>query len=438
MRAERAEAGAPAALFFARWGGNRHWQPAAGSALLPPSSRDIKGRARGCLHGPGCAHDVEGTVSLSRLVGIATIAMGLAAPVLAQVTPGGTLPPPDDTPSVRVGGTLFVDYTRILEPEVTDTDGDLVTYDAFNVTRAYINVTGQLNRLVAFRITPDITRETGTGSSLSGSLTVRLKYGYAQFNLDDWMWRGSHIRFGMIPTPYIEFEDSVYRYRFQGPTLTDREGYLPSSDLGAAFRTQFPGGYGEVVAGVYSGEGYTRAELNDQKALQVRGTLRPLPGPGPLRGLRVTAFYDYDHYVQDADRRRFVSLTSFEHRYVNAGWVYLDATDRTSLADARIGSSGQSFWVTPRWPHGALLPSPATGQVRASLEGLLRFDRLEPNHDIRSVQERWIGGVAYWPRMTNASLSSAILLDYDEVRYRDFAPARPTEKRITLHVLVSF
>jgi hypothetical protein len=375
------------------------------------------------------------------LGGVATVTVGVmlgVCPAAAQVTPADKYPPPDDTPSVRVGGTLFADYTHTLDPEISDADGNRVSPSAFNVTRAYINVTGQLNHLIAFRITPDVTREAGTGSTLAGSLTVRLKYGYVQLNLDDWMWRGSYVRAGLIQTPYVEFEESVYRYRFQGPIFADRETYLTSADFGASFRTQFPHGYGEIVGGVYNGEGYTRSDPNDQKALQLRGTVRPFPGPGTMHGLRVTLFYDADHYVKDADRERFVSLVSFEHRYLNAGWVYLDATDQPTLHDARVSSSGHSLWFTPRWPHGELPASPPAGQVRASLEGLFRFDRLEPDNDNSSAKERSIVGVAYWPRMVAGNVSSAFLLDYEQVRYRDFAPARPTEKRIALHMLISF
>jgi hypothetical protein len=160
----------------------------------------------------------------------------------AQVTPANPYPPPDDTPSIRVGGTLFADYTYTLAPETTDADGNLVNPNAFSVVRAYINVSGQVNHLFSFRITPDLSRESGTGSSLAGSMVFRLKYGFAQLNLDDWMWRGSFVHGGMIPTPYVEFEESIYRYRFQGPVFVDRETFLPSADLGAAFRTQFPGG----------------------------------------------------------------------------------------------------------------------------------------------------------------------------------------------------
>jgi hypothetical protein len=358
-------------------------------------------------------------------------------PAIAQVTPTPQNPPPDDTPSVRVGGTLFLDYTYTLDPQITDADGNRVDPNAFNVTRGYINVTGQLNHVFAFRVTPDISRETGTGSSLAGSMTFRLKYGYVQVNLDDWMWRGSYVRGGMIQTPYVEFEESIYRYRFQGPIFADREDFLTSADFGVSFRTQFPRNYGEVVGGVYNGDGYDRADPNDQKALQVRGTLRPFPEANLARGFRVTLFYDDDHYVKDADRQRFVSLLSFEHRFLHAGFVFLDAADQVTVGDPRVDASGQSFWIVPRLPL-AVPPKPPAGFVRASLEGLFRYDRLEPNQSNPGTKERWIAGVAYWPSMRVASVSAAFLLNYEQVRYRDFTPARPTEKRIALHTLVTF
>ena len=226
------------------------------------------------------------------LVTMMLLVAGAIRPAWAQVTPAGSFPPPDDTPSVKIGGVLFADYTKTIKPEIVDADGNRVSPSAFNVSRAYINVTGQLNHLIAFRITPDISREQGSGSSLAGSMTLRLKYGYAQVNLDDWLWRGTYVRAGMIQTPYIDFEESVYRYRFQGMVFVDRELFLTSADFGVSVRTQLPGGYGEVVGGYYDGEGYNRVDPNDQKALQLRGTLRPLPSPGLMRGLRATVFYD--------------------------------------------------------------------------------------------------------------------------------------------------
>jgi hypothetical protein len=361
-----------------------------------------------------------------------------AVPAAAQVTPTPTVPPPDDTPSVRVGGLLYADFTQTMAPAITDAGGAVVSPSAFNVTRAYINVTGQLNHLFSFRITPDVVRETGSGSSLAGSETERLKYGYVQMNLDDWLWRGTYVRAGALQTPYIDFEETVYRYRFQGMVFTEREGFMSSADFGAAIRTLTPGGYGEVFAGVYNGEGYQRADPNNQKAIEIRGTLRPFPSGNVPRGLRVTVFYDGDHTVQDADRRRTIGLVTFEHRFLNMAWSYLDAVDQASPATPRVPAHGTSFWMTPRLPLGPPPVAPPAGMTRASLEGLFRYDWLEPNREQPGTKQRWITGVAYWPAMRSASFSAAFLLDYERVDYADFAPARPDERRLALHMMVGF
>ena len=81
-----------------------------------------------------------------------------AAAARAQVTPAEGYTPPDDTPAVKVGGVLFLDYTNTQDPQITDADGNRVSQSAFNVGRAYLNVTGQLNHLFAFRIPPDVMR----------------------------------------------------------------------------------------------------------------------------------------------------------------------------------------------------------------------------------------------------------------------------------------
>ena len=114
-----------------------------------------------------------------------------------------------------------------------------MTLNSFNVGRSYINVTGNISHSIAFRITPDITRETGAGSSLNGSYTFRLKYAYAQWNLDDYMTKGSWARFGQQQTPYVDYSEGIYRYRFQGTIFAEREGFLSSSDVGASFHYNF-------------------------------------------------------------------------------------------------------------------------------------------------------------------------------------------------------
>jgi hypothetical protein len=358
----------------------------------------------------------------------AVCAVMAASPTFGQVPPAAGSAPPDDTPSIRVGVTLFLDYTAQTEPKTTDADGNQVTPNAFNVGRSYINVNGQISHVVGFRVTPDIARETGTGSALNGSYTFRLKYVYAQFNLDDWVGRGSWLRFGMQQTPWVDFIDNVYRYRFQGTTFEDREGILASSDLGATFHYQFAGDYGDVHGGIYNGDNYNRFEPNDQKALMARATLRPLPKQPTLRGLRLTAFYDHDAYVQDAERRRGIIGATFEHAYVNIAANYLSATDQTSVVTPKLDRHGYSVWATPKTPKGS------------GWEGLLRFDHLleeQATTTAEGERNRTIAGIAYWfPRQ--GSVSAAVLLDYERVDNRNYLPFRSDERRWAVHTLIGF
>lgn len=339
--------------------------------------------------------------------------------------PAAAAAKPDDTPSVRIGGVLFTDFTYTKSPQATDTDGNTYNPSQFNVGRTYINITGNLNHIVSFRFTPDISRESGAGSSLNGSLEYRVKYAFGQVNLDDWMPRGSWVRFGIQQTPWVDFQEGVYRYRFQGTVFSEREGYLSSSDAGVSFHYNMPSNYGEIHAGFYNGENYNRAEVNNQKAFQVRASVRPFAkGSVVARGLRVHGFYDADNYVKSGERRRADVGATFEHPRLNAGIEYLDTKDQTSATRALVGGHGFSLWATPRAKNG--------------WEALLRYDHMTPDTSLSSqTRTRTIVGAAYWfPRQ--GSVASALLLDYDGQTFDNFATAQPKQQRIAVHALLNF
>jgi hypothetical protein len=349
----------------------------------------------------------------------------------AQVTPAAGYTPPDDTPSIKVGVTIYTDYTYQQNPQATDADGNTINPSSFNVTRSYINITGNISHILAFRITPDVTRQSGlislgSGSSITNdSLVFRIKYTFAQLNLDDWMTKGSWVRLGIQQTPLLDYEENIYRYRFQGTTFTEREGFYNSADAGVSFHYNFPSNYGDVHGGFYNGEGYAKPEANDQKAFEVRGTLRPFARNAPLlRGLRVTGFYIGDNYIKNADRKRAVGQVTYESTYFNGGFDAIDAKDQTSITKPDIEAKGWSFWATPKSPTG--------------WELLLRYDHMEPDTRFAGqVRKRTIAGVAYWfPHQGN--VSGALLLDYDGQTFDNFTPALPAQKKIALHALINF
>jgi hypothetical protein len=309
-------------------------------------------------------------------------------------------------------------------PPVLDADGQAVTLNGFNITRSYVNVTGRLSPRVSFRVTPDVARETDAGNSLNGSYVFRLKFAYGQLALDKWLGAGSWTRLGLQSTPWMDFEQEVYRYRFQGQLFAEREGYQSFADVGATAHAALPHDYGDVHGGVYNGEGSYQPEVNSRKAWMLRGTVRPLPRLAPFRGLRVTAFVDRDGYTAARERHRGIFAVTFEHPRVHAGYQFLSASDRPPPQVSSVRARGWSAFVTPRTPWG--------------WEGLLRVDRLRPDAD-RSlpVKRRVTGGVAYWLKPRNG-VTSALLLDVETTRFDNFTPAQLLQRRVALHMLITY
>ncbi len=373
---------------------------------------------------------------------IASTILLMGGRAIAQVTPAAGYTPPDDTPSVKVGVTIFADYTDQDEPTVPDpVDGTPIRPSSFNITRAYVNVTGNISHNVSFRVTPDVSRLTtkttlGAGESVStsldGSTVYRLKYAYGQFNLDQAWTKGSWVRLGVQQTPYIDWEEGIYRYRFQGTIFVEREGFFSSADFGLSTHYNFPGNFGDAHVGYYNGDTYTKADPNDQKSIQIRATLRPVPTLGVLKGLRLTAFYNNDDYAKSDPRRRFIYAVHFEHRYLNAGFEHLDATDQKTAASPKVKAGGYSIWAVPRSPKG--------------WEGLFRYDHFDPNKDFDVRKKRTLIGVAYWFHSQQAPATATVLVDYEKVTYEAgfgaaLVPATsdpPDEKRYAVHTLFNF
>jgi hypothetical protein len=362
-------------------------------------------------------------------------ALLLAIPALAaaQVTPAAGYTPPDDTQAIRIGAVIFYDYTYQKSPKATDAAGNTYSPSSFNVARTYINVTGNISHIVSFRITPDITRETLSGAVVSGSLVFRLKYGYAQFLLDEWTgnWKQTWARMGMQQTPFIDALEGVYRYRFQGTTFIERDAGLRSADFGASFHTNLPNNYGDVHTGIYNGEGYQAADPNNQKAFMFRGTVRPMPAGGVwTKGLRVTGGFINDNYLKDAPRDRGYFNLLYEHRRFNAGYDYIADTDQLLPTATKIESGGWSIFVTPFFKEKGNGP-----------EMLIRYDSYEPNKaNDNQHRNRTIVGVAYWFPHPGGNATAALLFDFEQVKFDGFpaTPANATQQRYFLHGLINF
>ena len=333
-----------------------------------------------------------------------------ASPPPATPTPVTSAPPAPEYPIVRVGVLSYIQY----DAELQNRDG----YNNFDVTRTYLNVTAQVSRNVRFRFTPDIRRVND--GSLAGSVLLRVKYAFVQFdNITPRGW----IRLGAHQTPWLDFEESIDRYRVQGTMFTEREGLIPgSSDFGASYYTPLPGGYGEVQGGVFNGEGYAQPEPNKYKSVQGRLTVRPFPQASIAKGLRLSGFYNAGWYAADRPRRLGIVMGSFEHPHLVATLQGIRATENPAATPQDIDRSGWSAFIEPR-------------QGMAGVAAILRYDSYDPDrHLSANSQDRVIAGGAYWLVWPRARLG--FVATNEQVHYD--LPSRPSENRFLVQTHVEF
>ena len=339
----------------------------------------------------------------------------VVTPAAAQSpAPAAAAPPAQpEYPIVRIGVLSYVQY----DAELENRDG----YNVFDLTRGYININGQLAQNVRFRVTPDIRRAT-SDSTLSGSLLFRVKYAFLE--LDNLNTTGSWVRFGAHQTPWLDFEESINRYRVHGTMFSERENLIPgSSDFGVGYFTPL-GKYIDVQTGVYNGEGYAQTDANKYKSAQGRLTVRPFAGRGIANGLRLSGFYNAGWYAADRPRRLGIVMGSFEHRHLVATLQYLKATENPNAAAPRdIRRSGGSGFV----------------EVRQGLQGwavLTRVDHLDPDRVIGdNSQRRVIAGGAYWFVWPRSRVG--LVVTNEQVHYERAAP-RVDENRLLVQTHVEF
>ncbi|MEZ5320055.1 MAG: hypothetical protein R2752_21825 [Vicinamibacterales bacterium] len=347
-------------------------------------------------------------MSQFRLALVATVGLGLATPAFAQdpapppppVTPAS--PQAGEYPKVTFGVQSFLQYSALLH----EADG----YNAFEVTRGYLNVEARLSDRLRFRFTPDV-RPT-TDASLENNLTLRLEYASLYATVAD----DVTLMFGLHETPWLSYEESINRYRVLGPFFSERLGLVPGpTDLGVSVRATR--GNLDVHGGVYNGEGYGRAEIDRYKSVEGRVSYR-LMGDDSVQ---VSGFYQYGWYARDRPRNVAIVMGSYEqpHGFVTA--QYLWATDNPFIA-RDVQRRGLSIF----------------GEVRqgpTGWAGIAGLDLFDPDRsDDGDSTRRMVFGGAHWRRVGQARLGIVVSL---EQSYRS-ATSQLTDRRLLAQTTIEF
>lgn len=313
----------------------------------------------------------------------------------------------DRRPTVTVGGVVYAQYGYRFSDAADD-------YNAFDLTRAYVSVRGDLGHGLTSRVTSDVYRVP------DGSLDLRLKYAYAT-----WRPEQGSIGFtaGMMQTPWVDFEEAMWGYRMQGRIALDRNGYLTSSDLGLGLDGSWNLEAVSVQAGVFNGEGYDDLEGDRHKDVAARVSFRLLATDDDSRtgGVRLSALGHYGVPTGGGVRSRAAGMLSWKSRLATLAAEYAAAGDRRD--DPDDGSAPDIETI-----HGRVITAFGVLRIPGSRAALVaRVDAVDPDTDQSGDRAtRYIAGISY-----AVTPNLRVLADVDHVHYETAAPTPAAEAAAT-------
>ncbi len=333
----------------------------------------------------------------------------------------------------KFGGLWYLSYQNGETGNTTGGEG----FSRFDIKRGYLTVEKELLPWFKGRITTDVTTVKDPASNLEGSLTVRIKYLYGQFNLPEFaFFTKPFIEVGIVHIPWLDYEEHANFYRCQDTMFLERNGIFNSADIGITFtsllggiigedyqnkvNSHYPGRYGSMSAGIYNGGGYHASEKNQNKVLEGRLTVRPLPDIIP--GLQLSYFGitgKGNNKDTNPDWKANLGFVSFEHGYATLTGQYYQGKGNQK-GDDENKKDGYSFFAELK-PH-----------KKISIIG--RYDHFDPNKDVKGDENnRYIAGVAYHIDKQHKNM---ILVDYDTVNFKQ--SDKSDDKRVQATLQVSF
>ena len=230
---------------------------------------------------------------------------------------------------VKIGATFFADYsywsdydnsTQFIDNQTKPSAISDENYNAYEVTRAYVNIFYTPSDAVTLRITPDIYRTsavTGVTSTVSKctalpctptvtntyttdqSLTFRLKYGYVDLNklfAGNKYLKDTKITFGQTQNPLTDWEEGLTGHRYTYKMPMDYASGLSSTYVGVRAHGPIKFNSKEYIdydLGVYTNGTYNQTEASDTKQFMGRATWYPLGTKTDRTGLGLTLFGGY-------------------------------------------------------------------------------------------------------------------------------------------------
>lgn len=283
-------------------------------------------------------------------------------------------------PQVSVTGVVYTQYQY--------SDAPIPAKSTFDMTRAYVNVLGRFSNGITTRVTSDVL-----ANGVGGNYVIRLKYAFAA-----WTPTGSSLTYklGMIHTPWVDFEETLWDYRMQGTIAVDRNGAMTSSDVGFGVDGMWNNQQVNAQFAIVNGEGYSGGSGDFRKDFEARVSYRLSPTDDNSRvgGLRLSGYVGVGKTTgAGADRNRYLGMLSYRKQQFTVAGEYVSRKD--GPVTGSIISAFGVYHLT---------------NSKVALIG--RVDLVDPDNNVASNNvTRIIGGASY-----QLSPNVRMLADLDRVK----------------------
>ncbi len=189
--------------------------------------------------------------------------LALSAPVLA----GGVPVYEKGDSKLKIEGKVFAKLVQEKDSAI-----DTKTQSA-SIDRAYLTAKYNFDKDWLMRITTDVHLDSNLSSKNNN---IFLKYAYLEGKLAG---DAAVLRLGQSHTPWIDYEQGLWKHRYFSKVLVDENGYDASSDLGLGLKGTLSQGLVKYFVTYTNGAGYSHVDRTG-KSMDFDGRLSVYPIPG--------------------------------------------------------------------------------------------------------------------------------------------------------------
>ncbi len=332
------------------------------------------------------------TCTFRRALEVAAIAAATGSGALAAQAPAAQAPPP-----VTVGGVVYSQFLYQLKDTANHVNN-------FSVSRAYVNVVGRFSGGVYTRVTGDLLPSATTNQQL------RLKYAYVAYTPTKSVVT---YKFGLLHTPWLDWEEALWDYRMQGTMALDRNGFLTAADFGVGIDGAWQQDRVNGQITLVNGEGYSGGTGDQRKDVQARVSVRVMNTDDNTRvgGLRLTGYAGIGKPTGGGTRNRFIGMASYRSKmFTLAGELASMEDTNTAVTLAQHTERMVSAFGVYRVPN-------------SKVAVIARVDLYDPNTSVTGDhQTRIIAGLSY-----QLTPNLRLLGDWDNLTYQGGSPSAAAE-----------